>query len=422
MGKMLENRTQTRFNEEVENRMMGFLHKHYGIEVFTPGLDRTRVLYADFIESLQKRGTKVITIAGTNGKGQTAHTLAAFLKSAHKNFALWTSPHILSLTERFHFSESGNEKVVTAEMLEQILISSHEEIRNRFPDLKISFYEFLFFVFLKMASESTSIDFLLLEVGLGGKLDAVNHFDADCSCITSISRDHQAILGNTYRSILSEKIAVSRRGKPLFTNFYLDYLNSLTKSYCEENGVNWISLKSNQNDDYFQSNQKMAWEIFYYFHPENSLSFEKMLEVVPLFKGRREIMTFGTKSLIFIGAHNIDGIRKMMDAHKMDTDDSIDSVVVSFSKRPVGEVEIMLKGLMDFFGDKKVVKVTCFDHPKAMACNEVAQALTKVNKGLFEFVSDWKADLHKSKAEKILFCGSYYFIGEVQRFILSSSN
>jgi dihydrofolate synthase/folylpolyglutamate synthase len=422
MSKMAENSAQIRFNEIVENRMMAFLHKHYGMEIFTPGLDRTRILYVDFIEQLQKRGTKVITIAGTNGKGQTAHTLAAFLKSSQKNFALWTSPHILSLTERFQFSESGIDKAVSAEMLEQTLISSHEEVRNRFPDLKISFYEFLFYVFLKMANETSSLDFLLLEVGLGGKLDAVNHFDADCSCITSISRDHQAILGNTYRSILSEKIAVSRRGKPLFTNFSLEYLNSLTKKYCEENGVNWISLKLNQDEDYFHSNQKMAWEIFNYFLPENSLSFEKMLEVVPLFKGRREIMTFGTKSLIFIGAHNIDGIRKMMDAQKMVTDDSIDSVVVSFSKRPVAEVEIMLKGLMDFFDSSKVVKVCCFDHPKAMACNEVAQALTKVNKGMFEFVSDWKADLHKSKAEKILFCGSYYFIGEVQRFILSTSN
>lgn len=419
---MIEENTQLIFfNEASEKRLMGFLHEHYGIEVFTPGLERTRALYAPFIDKMKRDGTKVVTIAGTNGKGQTAHTLSCFLQLAGKSFALWTSPHILSLTERFVFGKNGKSSPIEYEELESLLHSSHNEIKEKWPELKISFYEFLFYIFLKKASEYCLLDFLLLEVGLGGRLDAVNHFDADCSCITSISRDHQAILGNSYRSILSEKIAVARTGKPLFTAFSLEYLNSQTKIYCEEKKINWIALESTPNEDYFLSNQKMAWKIFNFFLPENTLQFEKMIAKVPLFKGRREIMTIGTKSLIFIGAHNIDGIRKMLEAQKFGTDDTIDSVVVSFSKRPVSEVEIMLKGLLEFFGHKTVIKVSCFDHPKALARDEVAEALARVNKGMLEFVPNWKADLHRSKAEKILYCGSYYFIGEVQRFILNSA-
>ena len=73
----------------------------------------------------------------------------------------------------------------------------------------------MFLVFLVIAKSRGQLDYLLLEVGLGGRLDAVNHFDADCACITSISRDHQSILGYRYDQILAEKIAVSRSSAPL---------------------------------------------------------------------------------------------------------------------------------------------------------------------------------------------------------------
>ena len=72
--------------------------------------------------------------------------------------------------------------------------------------------EFLFYVFLKWISKF-EIKVLILEVGLGGRLDAVNHFDCDLAVITSISRDHQAILGNSYLKILHEKLGIIRSNK-----------------------------------------------------------------------------------------------------------------------------------------------------------------------------------------------------------------
>lgn len=410
------------FLPENEEKLLHFIQTHYGTEVFTPGLKRTRELYSPFIEHFKILGTKITIIAGTNGKGQTAHTLAHYLQMSGQRFALWTSPHILSLRERFAFNEGD----ISYQELEREIRATHNFLKTNHPSLLVSFYEFLFLVFLRLSQDrSKVIHHLILEVGLGGRLDAVNHFDADCACITSISRDHQAILGNRYDLILKEKLAVSRAHKPLFTSFSLDYLNHLTQEYCEIKQVSWRPLSKNirhEHEDYFQENQKMAQALFF----ELMGSEQKLpTEEVPTFKGRREEMTFKGNTLIFIGAHNIDGVRRMTELF-LSTPKELwpTRVLMSFSKRPEKEVEVMLKSLVDFFGKKTKMDLTSFEHPKAQDLKELREVGKKINefsKGLLDFVTDWKIDLNHTNNQKILVCGSYYFIGEVQRFIHSHS-
>ena len=226
------------FDESIENELIDFVQKNYGFEVFTPGLARTRPLYLPFVNWVKSSDIKVTIIAGTNGKGQTAHSLSYLLNLSQLNVALWTSPHILSLRERFVFSLKGMLSEIGYDFLRNEIYQTHDYLKREHSDLKVSFYEFLFLVFLRLAQKEKR-DHLVLEVGLGGRLDAVNHFDADLACITSISRDHQAILGNRFDLILAEKIAVSRPDKPLFTNFKLAYLNQLTAQYCRANRVEW---------------------------------------------------------------------------------------------------------------------------------------------------------------------------------------
>lgn len=381
MEKMIEN-----YNENKESLLLDFIQQHYGHEVFTPGLDRTRPLYEPFKKWVLESKIKITIIAGTNGKGQTAHTLAYYLKKTGRKIALWTSPHILSIRERFHFDQD-----VTYSKLEKEIYGAHDFLTVTFPGLKVSFYEFLFLVFLRLAKEEKNVNHLILEVGLGGKLDAVNHFDCDCACITSISRDHQAILGNRFDLILNEKIAVSRAGRPLFTQFRLAYLNERTSKYCQSHGIKWIQISADFHLDYFQENQKMAQELFTFLEPEKHIDFSTD---VPSFKGRTEKMTFNQNALIFIGAHNIDGVRKMTELLSSDDHfESIDSVLISFSKRPEDEVIVMLKSMMEFFGHKTKMNLTHFEHPKALPeamILEVEKEIHKMNKGMLTFVSDWK--------------------------------
>src|SRR5665647_336564 len=111
----------TDFNEEIEFRLLEFIQQNYGLEVFTPGLERTKQLYLKYVKQTKISKIKVTIIAGTNGKGQTAHTLAYFLETAQLNTALWTSPHILSLRERFHLSG----KDISYEELESEINDTH---------------------------------------------------------------------------------------------------------------------------------------------------------------------------------------------------------------------------------------------------------------------------------------------------------
>lgn len=414
--------TKDDFNQSSEAEIMDFLTQHFGFEVFTPGLERTRPVYAPWIEFFKKSGTRVVTVAGTNGKGQTAHTLSSFLSQSQKSFALWTSPHILSIRERFLYSNNGETLELSYGELKELIVLAKETLERELPQTKVSFYEFLFLVFLMMAQKKGPLDYLILEVGLGGRLDAVNHFDADCACITSISRDHQAILGGRYDQILSEKIAVSRPQKALFTNFSLNYLNELTESYCQEHKVEWRPLaKKGPHENYFRENQELAWSMFCHLEPKLDLTFEKGIGSLPLYKGRREVMTFQGMSLIFIGAHNIDGVRRMIESFL--EDDSLifpEKVLLSFSARPQDEVVVMMKSLVDFFQGKAELVLTSFEHPKALPEEALQEAKAKaLNKGLLHFASDWKKELQNTKSKTILVCGSYYFIGEVQRFIRS---
>ena len=134
-------------------------------------------------------------------------------------------------------------------------------------------------------------------------------------------------------------------------------------------------------------------------------------------------MTFNENTLIFIGAHNIDGVRRMLELFDPEESTMPDYALISFSKRPINEVEVMLKTLVEAFGEKTKLKLASFEHPKALENNLILelQKNNKISKGLLDFVTDWKSDLKKSKNQKILVCGSYYFVGEVQRFIHSFS-
>ena len=407
------------YNEKREIELLEFVQKNYGMEVFTPGLERTKCIYLPIIQKIKKSKSKVTIVAGTNGKGQTAHTLAYLFEQSGLQTALWTSPHILSLRERFSFSG----KIVSYEDLLNEMSAASDYLKIEYSTLKISFYEFLFFVFLRLIIyRKIFINHIILEVGLGGRLDAVNHFDGDCMCITSISRDHQAILGNRFDQILNEKIAVARSGKPLFTQFKSSYLNDLTKKYCEEHQILWRPIENigtnTESSNYFLENQELARALFQFLEPRIG---RPEISEIPLFKGRREEMTFNGNGFIFIGAHNIDGVRRMIELFESEAySDFPTQLLISFSKRPINEVEVMLKMMVEFFGSSAKLSLTSFVHPKALelgAINDLENKFNKINKGMLDFVIDWEAELNKSKNQKILVCGSYYFVGEVQRFI-----
>ena len=133
------------FNDIRESKLLKFVQDNYGFEVFTPGLDRTHPIFLPFVDIVQVQKVKVIIIAGTNGKGQTAHTLSHLFEKSDLEVALWTSPHIISLKERFKI----NGKDLSYDELENEIYQTHEFLKQNHSKLIVSFYEFLFLVFLR---------------------------------------------------------------------------------------------------------------------------------------------------------------------------------------------------------------------------------------------------------------------------------
>ena len=150
-----------------------------------------------------------ITVAGTNGKGSTCAMLEAVLLQAGYRTGVYTSPHLVHFEERCRlYGESAS-----AEAFAQAF-AAVEAVRG---DVSLTYFEFSTLAILHLMAQA-HLDVAILEVGLGGRLDAVNIIDADCAVITSIDLDHMAILGNDRERIGFEKAGIMRAGRPVIVS------------------------------------------------------------------------------------------------------------------------------------------------------------------------------------------------------------
>lgn len=411
----LSNSINPTYNHTREEKLVTMLLNELGHEHFRPGLERLSPYFQSYQNLFQAK--KIITIGGTNGKGETCYCLYDMLKSAGKRVALWTSPHILSLRERFILPDGP----VSYELLEKIIAQTFEKVDGR----KLSYYEFLFLVFCELVAIS-DVDIIIFEVGLGGRFDAVNLFDANLSAITSISRDHEEILGRGLKKILFEKFGIARANRVLVTALELKSVRDNCQTLALEGKVLWrdlfIEKKLVAKDDYRRRNLILAKELA-------ALALEVVPEDVKIneikMKGRFEKMTMGNISFIFVGAHNLDGMRKMRDFLSQRPPENGAELLMSFSKRSEKDILSCLSVWRTSQAFTKM-HVTTFDHFKSAAKDLKSiwsgGRLVEGADQRMTWCEDWKDYLIEKPLEQridIYITGSYYFIGEVQRFLLS---
>lgn len=168
------------------------------------GLERVRQV-AERLKLTQTEAT-VISVAGTNGKGSVVHLLEKIYTDAGYQVGSYTSPHLLHFNERFR---------VNTRMLPDIrLVEAFTAIEDVREEIFLSYFEVATLVALYCFKQQP-LDVILMEVGMGGRLDATNIIDADLSVITGIDYDHQQWLGNTLEAIAGEKAGILRLEKPL---------------------------------------------------------------------------------------------------------------------------------------------------------------------------------------------------------------
>lgn len=151
----------------------------------------------------------VFTVAGTNGKGSTCAMLAAILGHAGYRTGVFTSPHLLHFEERLRL----HGEVVRAE----VLTPYFEAVEVARGDTLLTYFEFTTLAILACMA-AAKLDVVVLEVGLGGRLDVVNIIDTDCAVITSIDLDHMDYLGNDREQIGAEKAGIMRAGRPVIVS------------------------------------------------------------------------------------------------------------------------------------------------------------------------------------------------------------
>ncbi|MEO6137718.1 MAG: bifunctional tetrahydrofolate synthase/dihydrofolate synthase [Luteimonas sp.] len=168
------------------------------------GLERVREVALRM--DLRHPGKRVITVGGTNGKGSTVAFIEAIARAATWRVGAYTSPHLLRYNERVRIDgiDAGDED----------LVSAFEAVEAARTDIQLTYFEYGTLAALWLFQQS-ELDLAILEVGLGGRLDAVNLIDADVAVITTVDIDHQAWLGNDRESIGFEKAGIARAGKPL---------------------------------------------------------------------------------------------------------------------------------------------------------------------------------------------------------------
>ncbi len=146
----------------------------------------------------------VITVGGTNGKGSTCAMLESMLLQGGYRVGLYTSPHLLHFNERARF----NGEMATDAML----CASFEQVEVARGEVSLTYFEFTTLAILKLFADA-GLDAVILEVGLGGRLDAVNLIDADVAIVTSVDLDHMEYLGDTREKIGAEKAGIFRSGR-----------------------------------------------------------------------------------------------------------------------------------------------------------------------------------------------------------------
>lgn len=178
--------------------------EHIGASAYKEGLENTYLLDEHFGHPHRK--FKSIHVAGTNGKGSCSHTLAAILQEEGYKVGLYTSPHIIDFRERI--------KVNGVCISEQYVVDFVEKEKIFFEKLHPSFFELTTAMAFKYFAEQ-NVDYAVIEVGLGGRLDCTNIITPILSVITNISLDHTNFLGDTLEKIAKEKAGIIKENIPV---------------------------------------------------------------------------------------------------------------------------------------------------------------------------------------------------------------
>jgi dihydrofolate synthase/folylpolyglutamate synthase len=374
-------------------------------------------------------------IAGTNGKGSTAAILHRVLSLAGYKTALYTSPHLVSFTERMRIGDGE----ITPE--EVVALAAEIEERTATAGVPLTFFETItVMAFIYFARRQ--VDVAVVEVGLGGRLDATNLVSPVVSAITTISKDHEAYLGSDLLSIAREKAGIIKPGIPVVLGVFAAEVAALFRQIAERRGASayflgqdfTILLKNDGTFDYTGIKQNFA-ALSLALHGRHQrgnaalalAALETAREAFPVteqqvrealrsvrWPGRFEIIV-GTPTVILDGAHNGEGVKAFVEA--LNEYRGTRKVKLLFASMEDKDWRAMLTALADVAADMTLTRVQMdrSANPYELAAHLGARVPHRViedSRAAIEFLID-----NTAADDLVVVAGSLYLLGEVRPIV-----
>lgn len=392
------------------------------------------------------RKMKIIHVAGTNGKGSVCAYLSSILEKAGKKVGLFTSPHLVKINERFQI----NNKPIS----DELFLQSYEKVWQVIQDMvKDGFYHPTYFEILfalcMTAFEEEKVEYVVLETGLGGRLDATNVIEHPIATVlTSISLDHTEILGDTVEKIAWEKAGILKKGVPVIYDandkraekVILEKAKEMeSKAYPVESGMCRILERTDDSILYGLSNDLCKeWEI----HVPYAASYQVMNSAVAVnafcvinevlhLQVEKETITKGIKEtkwqgrmetvlpgVILDGGHNAAGIQEFVKT--VQELEKGRKITMLFSAVVEKNYEKMIREICEGVSLSSVV-VTEIHNDRIVPAEELKSIFEKYTDAKVTAVSDIAEAFEEAMKEKedgMLFCaGSLYLVGEIKELL-----
>jgi dihydrofolate synthase/folylpolyglutamate synthase len=213
----------------------------YNLKIYGMSLGLERIEYLLNVLGSPHKDLKVIHVTGTNGKGSVCAMLHSILLSAGYKVGLFTSPHLVSFEERIIVNGERIPADKVCSLVEKIKPIAESMTKNNKFDHP-TFFEIVTAIAFEHFSEE-KVDYAVLEVGLGGRLDATNVITPLVSIITTIALEHTHVLGTSLKEIATEKAGIIKNGVPVVTGIEDDVILNLIKKICKEKGCDVYASK-----------------------------------------------------------------------------------------------------------------------------------------------------------------------------------
>ena len=393
---------------ETENWILNRLpfYQSQGLKAYKPGIDNIR-FFVDQLD-LNLLDIKFIHVGGTNGKGSTCAYLSSIIQESGYKVGLFTSPHFFDFRERIKV----NNKKIEKDFITKFIQENIELIE----ELNLSFFELSFGMSLYYYFEQ-KVDYAVIEVGLGGRLDATNIINPILSVITNISYDHTEILGNSLEKIAYEKAGIIKKNTKIIIGERDKKTQNIFIQKADENFSDIIFASDYKTDfenseiEYQNKNIRTAVQVSKNLNDQNinETSIKKgimNLDSNTDFYGRWTIINYNPK-VIFDSAHNESGFSYLsQQLEKLNYDRLF--IILSFVKGKD------VKKLITYLPKKSLIYFTSSNSERSMNYEDIIQCVKENINFDKNPMKVYKEVLKQSSSKDlIIITGSNYIAKEI---------